>query len=134
MYVWTTFTHHASGRLLHMYGRLSHIHVRATVVHTLTSFAHDICKDDFRVCQDGFAHVDFPTCNDYSPAMKPAASGEHSVSETPSGGRFSRYILAAWPALCSSKPCRGYQINVGCGHERQCKKPRRERMCLTKVL
>ena len=54
------------------------------------------CNDDFRTCHDVRACMDeFLTCEDDSPAMKPAASGEHSVSETPSGGRLSRYILAA---------------------------------------
>ena len=36
---------------------------------------------------------------DDSPVIKPAASGVHPVSETPSGGTFSRYILAACPVL-----------------------------------
>ena len=35
--------------------------------------------------------------------MKPAASGVHSVSETPSGGRLSRFIFAACPALCGDR-------------------------------
>jgi len=38
--------------------------------------------------------------------MKPAESGVHSVSETPSGGRLSRFIFAACPALYACHWCR----------------------------
>lgn len=38
--------------------------------------------------------------------MKPAESGVHSVSETPSGGRLSRFIFAAKPARYACHWCR----------------------------